>query len=112
MASSRLFSPVTGLSYFFAFFLAYSLHGQDWKTQYDKTWNEDATYTIVRKNNKSGLVETKTGKLVIPVQYTLIDRITDSIYRIADERYSGYISPKGKWLVPMSYDLLWFEYPD
>jgi WG containing repeat len=111
MTSSRFFSSVTLFSYFIISF-ASELYGQNWKTLYDKTWSEDSSYTIVRKNNRSGLVETKTGNLVIPVKYKLIDRISDSVYRIADERYRGYISPKGYWLVPMKYDLLWFEFPD
>ena len=112
MANSRFFAPVKVLSYCFIFFFDFHVYGQNWKAQYDRTWSEDTIYTIVRKNNRSGLAETKTGKLVIPVKYAFVDRITDSIYRIADERHRGYINPKGDWLVPLQYDLLWFERPD
>ena len=111
MVISRFFT-FTVLSYLFPVFFHFNVCGQDWKAQYDRTWSEDTIYTIVRKNNKNGLVETKTGKLVLPVKYELVDRITDSIYRVPDERHRGYINPKGGWLVPLQYDLLWFERPD
>jgi len=84
---------------------------RDWKNKYEKTWPMNLTYSVVRKNNKSGVVETKTGKLVLPVEYNMVDDITDTIF-IVEQKYRGYISHKGKWIIPMKYNYIWFEAPD
>lgn len=87
------------------------LSAQDWKNAYDKVFPMNHTYSVVRKNNKSGVVETKTGKQILPVEYNMVDNITDTIF-IVEQKYRGYISHTGKWIIPMKYNYIWFEAPD
>ena len=62
------------------------------------------------KNGKFGLVNVKTGREVLPFEYTTFSRIAGGLMVSKDDQYYGMVSLKtGKLMIPMKYRNLWSD---
>ena len=62
------------------------------------------------KNGKFGLVNVKTGREVLPFEYTTFSRIAGGWMVSKDDKYYGMVSLRtGKLMIPMKYRNLWSD---
>ena len=62
------------------------------------------------KNGKFGLVNVKTGREVLPFEYTTFSRIAGGWVVSKDDKYYGMVSLRtGKLMIPMKYRNLWSD---
>lgn len=64
--------------------------------------------SVLSKNGKTGLANTETGQLVIPLNYDRLDFFNDSMLLAVNNNHSGIISADNQVQVPFEYDELGF----
>lgn len=61
-------------------------------------------YVRVNQNNKWGIFDLETSKLIIPIRYVEVDCFNNDIARVKINGKYGYVNTKGKTTVPYIYD--------
>lgn len=87
------------------------LAGLEGSYQEDDDYGEDgdeeaasSLYSVVTVSSKEGLIENKTGKLVIPVLYDDISYISDSVLCVVLDEKSYLVDIRGKFIKYTSQD--------
>ena len=59
---------------------------------------------IIEKNGLYGLIDNKTGKEIVPLEYDYIEEFSEGLARVKKLGKYGFIDKKGKIVVPLQYD--------
>lgn len=96
--------PVTVVKSGTSYGLYNSKYEQVLECEYEEFFADSSGYVSVEKNNRMGLIEEETGKIVIPFEYKDLGHYSHGL--IAAENLNGdcgYLDINGKVIIPFEY---------